>query len=149
MIKKLSIWGLASSLFLCFALTVPAKTADDLLNEAKAMVKTVSIDEVKKMVDSKEKMVLLDVRDMKDYQMGHIPGSVNMPRAISLSGRLLEYHLSKLIPDKNAKVVVYCDFDTRSPLTVKTMNEVEYKNAAYMKGGSKAWKDAGYPMEKE
>jgi rhodanese-related sulfurtransferase len=149
MIKKLGIWGLSFSLFLCFALTVPAKTADDLLNEAKAMVKTVSIDEVKKMVDSKEKVILLDVRDMKDFQMGHIPGSVNMPRAISLSGRLLEYHLGKLIPDKNAKVVVYCDFDTRSPLTVKTMNEVEYKNAAYMKGGSKAWKEAGYPMEKE
>jgi len=149
MIKKLGIWGLSFSLFLCFALAVPAKTADDLLNEAKAMVKTVSIDEVKKMVDSKEKVILLDVRDMKDFQMGHIPGSVNMPRAISLSGRLLEYHLSKLIPDKNAKVVVYCDFDTRSPLTVKTMNEVEYKNAAYMKGGSKAWKEAGYPMEKD
>ena len=148
MIKKLGILGLAFSLFLCFALTVPAKTADDLLNEAKAMVKTVSIDEVKNMVESKEKFILLDVRDMKDYQMGHIAGSVNMPRAISLSGRLLEYHLSKLIPDKNAKVVVYCDFDTRSPLTVKTMNEVEYKNASYMKGGYKAWKDAGYPSEK-
>jgi len=148
MVKKLGIWGLALSLVLCFALTVPAKTADELLNEAKAMVKTVSIDDVKKLVESKEKVVLLDVRDLKDFQMGHVPGSVNMPRAISLSGRLLEYHLSKLIPDKNAKVVVYCDFDTRSPLTVKTMNEVEYKNASYMKGGYKAWKDAGFPSEK-
>ena len=149
MVRKLGICGLALSSVLCFALTVPAKTADDLLNEAKAMVKTVSIDEVKKMIESKEKVVLLDVRDMKDYQMGHIPGSVNMPRAISLSGRLLEHHLSKLIPDKTSKVVVYCDFDTRSPLTVKTMNEIEYKNAVYMKGGSKAWKEAGYPMEKQ
>lgn len=148
MVKKLGICGLAFSFFLCFALTVPAKTADDLLNEAKALVKSVSINEVKTMVETKEKVVLLDVRDLKDYQMGHIAGALSMPRAISLSGRLLEYHLGKLIPDKTARVIVYCEFDTRSPLTVKTMNEIEYKNAVYMKGGTKAWKEAGYPMEK-
>ena len=149
MVRKLGICGLALSSVLCFALTVPAKTADDLLNEAKAVVKSVSINEVKTMIETKEKVVLLDVRDLKDYQMGHIAGSLSMPRAISLSGRLLEYHLGKLIPDKSARVIVYCEFDTRSPLTVKTMNEIEYKNAVYMKGGTKAWKEAGYPMEKK
>ncbi len=152
MVKKLGIYGL-SVLFLflfCFFLAgrASSKTAEDLLNEAKAVVHSDSIGEVKKSVESKEKLVIMDVRDLKDYVMGHIANAISMPRAVNLSDRLLEYHLNKLVPDKNAKIIVYCEFDTRSPLAVKAMNELGYKNAVHMKGGFKAWREAGYPTEK-
>lgn len=124
------------------------KTTEQLLDEARKVVKRLSVQEVKKAIDGKEKVVLIDAQDMKDYQGGHIEGAVNMSRAASVSGRLLEHHMQKVTTDKDAKIIVYCQFDTRAPLAVKTLNEIGYKNAAYMIGGLKAWKDAGYPLGK-
>ena len=72
-----------------------------------------------------------------------------MSRAVGLSPRILEHHMKKIAPDKSARVVVYCEFDIRSPLAVKAMNEIGYSNAVYMKGGSEAWKKAGYPLQKK
>ena len=124
------------------------KTADQLLEEAKAAVKNVSIQDVKKMLDAKESIIVLDVRDTRGFVMEHLPGAQNMSRAVNLSPRILEHHMQKTAPDKGAKIIVYCDFDTRAPLAVKAMNEIGYANAVYMKGGLKAWKEAGYPLAK-
>jgi 3-mercaptopyruvate sulfurtransferase SseA len=77
------------------------KTPDQLVSEAKAVIREVSIHDVKRMVDGKEKVIILDVRDKEEYQLEHIPGAVNMSRG------LLDFHIQELIPDKTAKVVVY------------------------------------------
>ncbi len=77
------------------------KTPDQLVSEAKAVIHEVSIHDVKRMVDGKEKAIILDVRDKEEYQQEHIPGAVNMSRG------LLDFHIHELIPDKTAKVVVY------------------------------------------
>ena len=77
------------------------KTPDQLVSEAKAVIHEVSIHDVKRMVDGKEKVIILDVRDKEEYQQEHIPGAVNMSRG------LLDFHIHELIPDKTAKVVVY------------------------------------------
>jgi len=125
------------------------KTTDQLLEEARAAVKSVSIQDVKGMVDGKDKVLLLDIRDMKEYIVDHIHGAENMSRAVGLSPRILEHHMQKIAPDKTAKIVVYCEFETKAPLATKSLNEIGYSNAVYMKGGLKAWKDAGYPLEKK
>lgn len=126
------------------------KSTDQLLAEARAAVKSVSIQDVKTIVDHKDgKALLLDIRDMKEYIVDHIQGAQNMSRAVGLSPRILEHHMQKIAPDKATKIVVYCEFDTKAPLATKAMNEIGYSNAVYMKGGLKAWKDAGYPLEKK
>ncbi len=125
------------------------KTMEQLLDEAKAAVKNVSVQEVKGIIDRKDKAVLLDIREMKEYIVDHLHGAENMSRAVGLSPRILEHHLQKIVPDKTTRVIVYCEFDTKAPLAAKAMNEIGYSNAMYMKGGLKAWKDAGYPLEKK
>ena len=129
-------------------LTAAEKTTEQLLNEAKALVKNFSVHEVKKMIDGKQETVILDIRDMKGFVVEHLQGAQNMSRAVNLSPRLLEHHMRKTVPDKNARIIVYCEFDTRAPLAVKAMNEIGYTNAVYMLGGLKAWKETGYPLEK-
>jgi rhodanese-related sulfurtransferase len=150
MVKKHLIGFLGVAVICTFALGAQAgeKTVDQLLEEARSLIISVPIGDVKKMVEHKEKVIVLDVRDMRQHLEGHIPGAINLPRAVNVSNRLLEHHITKLIPDKNAKVLVYCAVDLRSPLAVKAMNEIGYKNAVHMIGGYKAWQDAGYPVEK-
>jgi rhodanese-related sulfurtransferase len=100
----------------------------------------VSIDEVKKMLDNKEAIILIDVRDKEEYETGHIPSAINISRGS------LDFKVNLIIPDKNAKVIVYCGLDLRSPLATKSMNDLGYKKALNMIGGLNAWKEAGYPV---
>jgi rhodanese-related sulfurtransferase len=126
------------------------KTTDQLLDEARAAVKSVSVQDVKSVVDRKDdKTLLLDIRDMKEYIVDHIHGAQNMSRAVGLSPRILEHHMQKIAPDKAARIIVYCEFETKAPLATKALNDIGYSSAVYMKGGLKAWKDAGYPLVKK
>jgi rhodanese-related sulfurtransferase len=66
------------------------------------MVATISRDELKSKLDRRDKVTLVDVLPEDVYRKGHLPGAVNMP--MDRINDLAE----KLIPDRNADVVVYC-----------------------------------------
>jgi len=118
------------------------KTLEQIVREAKAAIQEVSITEVKKMIDTKEDIILLDVRDKEEYETGHIPGAINISRGT------LELKSHLIIPDKTKKIIVYCGLDLRSPLATKSLNDFGYKNAVNMIGGLKAWREEGYPVAK-
>ena len=77
------------------------KTPEQMVQEARAQVREVTLQEAKKMMDSGEKIVLLDVRDKEEYEKEHIAGAINISRG------LLEFLVQDKIPDKQAKIVVY------------------------------------------
>ena len=77
------------------------KTPEQLVKEARSEVKSVSIHDVKKMMERKEDVIILDVRDKNEFEKGHIPGAMHISRG------LLEFMVEKKIPDKNAKILVY------------------------------------------
>ncbi len=66
------------------------------------MVKTISRDELKKKIDRKEKFMLVETLPSTAYAHAHLPGAINMPpdQVTQLA--------SKLLPDKNVEIVVYC-----------------------------------------
>ncbi len=113
-----------------------------MVKEAKASIKEVSIGDVKKMIDNKDKIIILDVRDKDEFETGYIPGALNLSRG------MLEFKINTMIPDRNARIIVYCGVDLRGPLAAKTLNEMGYINAVNINGGLKAWKAAGYPITK-
>lgn len=76
------------------------KTPDQLISEAKAQIKEVSVEEAKRMMDNKENVIFLDVRDKDEYEKSHLPGAIHMSRG------LLDFHVPEIIADKNAKIVV-------------------------------------------
>lgn len=104
MLKKLTIlffivvFAFSSAFVVQAADTTPAQ----LLQEAKAAIKEVSVHDLKKMIDAKENVIVLDIRDPAEYEeKGHIPGAIHMSRG------LVDLHVHEIIPDKNAKIVVY------------------------------------------
>ena len=118
------------------------RTSDGMVKEAKTSIREVSVGDVKRMIDTGEKIVILDVRDRDEFETGHIPGALNLSRG------MLEFKINTLVPDRNATVVVYCGVDLRGPLATRTLNDMGYKNAVNIVGGLKAWKAAGYPVSK-
>ncbi len=115
------------------------KTPEQLVKGAKAAVREVSIGDVRRMLDAKESIILLDVRDKHEFEEGHIPGAMNISRGS------LEFKAALAIPDKGARIIVYCGQDLRSALATKALNDLGYRNAVNMVGGLKAWKEAGFP----
>jgi rhodanese-related sulfurtransferase len=118
------------------------KTSQQLVQEAKATIKEVSINDVQKMLNAKKKFILLDVRDAHEFAGGHIHGAINISRGT------LEFQAALAMPDKNASIIVYCGTDRRSPLATRTLNDLGYTNAVNMVGGLEVWQAAGYPSIK-
>lgn len=115
-------------------------TADDLVSEAKKQICEVSVSDAKALLD-KGGCLFLDCRTKKEYKMGHIPGAINIPRG------LLEFKISKKIPDKQASIIMYCKKGGRGCLATCTLCRMGYKNVKNMDGGWLAWEKAGYPVE--
>ncbi len=113
-----------------------------MIESTKAAVEKVPASAVKAALDSKEKAVILDVRDPAEFAAGHLPGAINISRGT------LEMNVAAKIPDLNAKIYVYCKTAGRSTLATKTLNDLGYKNAVLMDAQYADWVKAGFPVER-
>jgi molybdopterin/thiamine biosynthesis adenylyltransferase/rhodanese-related sulfurtransferase len=117
------------------------KTYGDLLAEVRGGVRTVSLDELRRRIDSNEGYVVVDVREKDEVRGGYIPGSVSIPRGF------LEMQAEQKLPDKNAKIVTYCAGGVRSAFAARTLSELGYTSVESANPGFGRWKDLGYPFE--
>ena len=118
-----------------------SKTYADLLQELKGQIKQVSLDEVKRRLEAKEDYVFVDVREKDETKSGFIPGAVLLPRGF------LEMQVEGKLPDKNAKLVLYCAGGTRSAFAAKALQELGYNHVESANPGFVRWKDMAYPVE--
>jgi molybdopterin/thiamine biosynthesis adenylyltransferase/rhodanese-related sulfurtransferase len=118
-----------------------AKTYSDLLQEVKGAITQVSLDEMKRRLEAREPYTFVDVREKDETKAGFIPGAVLLPRGF------LEMQADSKLPDKNAKLVVYCAGGTRSAFAAKALQELGYTHVESANPGFVRWKDTGYPVE--
>ncbi len=116
-------------------------TYTDLIASARKETREVSLDELKRRLDTREPVTLLDVREKEEYRAGFIPGAVSIPRGF------LEMQVEGRLPDKAAKIVAYCAGGTRSALAARTLAELGYTNVETANPGFVRWKDLGYPID--
>jgi len=116
-------------------------TYSDLLAHVRKTTKEVSLDALKKRLEAKEKLVLLDVREKEEFRAGYIPGALSIPRGF------LEIQVEGKLPDKDATIVAYCAGGTRSALAAKTLADLGYTHVETANPGFTRWKDMGYPVE--
>src|SRR5215204_303526 len=87
-------------------------------------------------------VVLVDVRESDEWDRGHLPGAVHVPRSY------LESRIEGAAPDRDARVVLYCASGQRSALAAHTLSELlGYRDVASMTGGITLWKDRGYKVD--
>ncbi|HVC44421.1 MAG TPA: molybdopterin-synthase adenylyltransferase MoeB [Candidatus Binataceae bacterium] len=115
-----------------------AKTSKNILDEARASIKQIDIDEARRMIDQPG-TVLIDVRESDEWRQGHIPQAVAIPRGF------LELRVEEKVPDHHTPVILQCASGTRSLLAARTLSELGYDNVYNLTGGFNAWKDRGLP----
>jgi adenylyltransferase/sulfurtransferase len=115
-----------------------AKTSKNILDEARTQIKSIDIDEARRMLE-KPGTVLLDVREGDEWRQGHIPQAIGIPRGF------LELRVEEKVPDHKAPVILQCASGTRSLLAARSLRELGYENVYNLTGGFNAWKDRGLP----
>lgn len=116
-------------------------TYRELLSATKKTIKEVTVDEVKKQLDLKAPVKLIDVRETDEYSAGRLPGALSVPRGF----------LELRIEDKAKRdepLIVYCAGGVRSAFAARTLAEMGYTNVSSMAGGYNRWHDAAYPTDK-
>jgi rhodanese-related sulfurtransferase len=118
----------------------PPPVVQEMVAKARTAIKVVPAADVKAMIDKKENLILLDVRDGGEYSAGYLPGAINISRGT------LEFNVFSKIPDQNAMIYVYCKTKARSTLATKTLYDLGYKNAMLVDISFEDWVKAGYPV---
>jgi rhodanese-related sulfurtransferase len=114
-----------------------------LVNEARSRVRETNVAEVKRRLDSGEKLALVDVREESEWGRGHLPDAVYLGKGI------IERDVEMRFPDKNVELVLYCGGGFRSALAAENLQKMGYKNVASMDGGWRGWLEAGLPVVKD
>jgi rhodanese-related sulfurtransferase len=113
-----------------------------LVKDAKSRVKELDFREVKRRLDAREKIVLVDVREESEWARGHLPGAIHLGKGV------IERDIEQAFPEKDASLVLYCGGGFRSALAADNLQKMGYTNVISMDGGWRAWTEAGFPVEK-
>jgi rhodanese-related sulfurtransferase len=112
-----------------------------LVHDAKTRIREIDIDEYKRLRAAGEAGQLVDVREEHEWQAAHVAG------AIHLSKGTIERDIEKIIPDKNARLVLYCGGGYRSALATDNLQKMGYSNLLSLDGGWRALEISGLPLE--
>jgi rhodanese-related sulfurtransferase len=97
--------------------------------------------EATRLINSSNALVL-DLRETAEYDGGRLPHSVHIPLS-QLASRSDELQRATSRP-----VLAYSSNDHRSRMAAKTLARAGFRQIYNLRGGYRAWKDAGLPVEK-
>jgi rhodanese-related sulfurtransferase len=93
-----------------------------------------SIDEISKRTNKKLVLILVDAESLEEY----------MPKS------KIEELVNHMPEDRNQQIIFYCRRPdcTRSPMAIRWVQALGYKNVWRYQGGWKEWSEKDYPLEK-
>jgi rhodanese-related sulfurtransferase len=113
-----------------------------LVDAARARVKECTVSQAKARLDRGEVLHFLDVREDHEFAKDHAKGAHHLGKGI------IERDVETTIPNKDGAILLYCGGGYRSVLAADALQQMGYSNVVSIDGGVKAWRDAGYPMER-
>lgn len=111
-----------------------------LVEDAKRRVPEFTIDEFCQRLEAGERYILLDTREDREWDKGHLPGAHHMSRGT------IERDIELRIPDKDAPIVLYCGGGYRSALAADNLQRMGYTHVISLDGGWKGWIERGLPV---
>jgi molybdopterin/thiamine biosynthesis adenylyltransferase/rhodanese-related sulfurtransferase len=111
-------------------------TYRELLKSVKAEIAEIDA----RAAQSLDGAVLVDVRRYDEWEEGHIPDAVHVPRGS------LESRIEGVVPDRSTPVVLYCASGERSAFAAKSLGELGYENVVSLAGGFNEWKRNGHDV---
>lgn len=127
---------------------MPIKNIFAELEQKKASIENLSIDELLREMERNDSLLLVDLREIQErVDLGTIPGSVHVPRG------MLEFWAAPSSPyyrdwfTEDRRIVVFCAGGGRSVLAVEALADMGFTNVAHVEEGFRGWKDSGQTVE--
>ncbi|MFZ5662738.1 MAG: rhodanese-like domain-containing protein [Pseudomonadota bacterium] len=124
-----------------------ALTATDLVIEARSRIREIA---PTAFAADHEGAVLIDVREPAEYETGHIPGAINIPRGV------LEFQVDAhpavagvsdpALSHKARPIVLYCRTGGRAALAALNLQRMGFTDVRSIEGGIVGWEAAGLPL---
>jgi len=107
------------------------------------MVEKITLEQVRQELDAGE-VTLVEALGPAYFEDAHLPGAINIPhdQVAELAPHLL--------PDKSARIVVYCANGPcpNSEIATLKLGKLGYANVADYHEGKAEWLEAGLPVER-
>ena len=121
---------------------VPSKSFGELV-ESKRHTPSLSAQEVKKLLDDQEDVVVVDVRRFDEYHTMSIPSGISVP------GAELVLRVPELAPNPKTKIIVNCAGRTRSIIGTQSLINAGIPNEVNaLRNGTIGWTLAGQELDK-
>jgi hydroxyacylglutathione hydrolase len=102
------------------------------------LFKDLNLDDVRKLIDGGG-YELVDVREDWEWKKGHLPGA----RHVVLNSLLANPAAQKI----RDRTIFVCQSGERSSVASEMAVALGTKDVVNFRGGTKAWRDAGLPLE--
>jgi len=118
-----------------------AITKDDLLNEARQNIDIIDADKTVELMNAGA--TVLDVREPSEFDMGHLPNAVHVPRG------LLEFMVGNhpALQNSSQTMVVYCKNGGRSTLATDLLQRMGFSDIHMLAGGFDSWTGTVHKIE--
>ncbi|MDZ7670269.1 MAG: rhodanese-like domain-containing protein [Gammaproteobacteria bacterium] len=110
-------------------------------NEMRRGGRSVSPQQLVDMVN-RENAVVVDVRDRKEYQAGHIVDAANIPSAN------LESRIDELKKHRERPIVVVCKMGQNAGTAGAALRKHGFENVSKLSGGMAEWRNQNLPVVK-
>jgi rhodanese-related sulfurtransferase len=106
------------------------------------MAPIITREQLKTKMDRGDDFVLVEALSPKHYASSHLPGAINLPYEFVDEAE-------KVLPDKNAQIVVYCMNPDclASREEARELEEMGYERVLHYAAGKQDWIRAGLPVE--
>lgn len=128
-------------------MSTSSMTASDLVAEARASIRELTPTDLDAQ---RGDTVVIDVREPAEFETGHIPGSINIPRGV------LEFQVDAhpavanvsdpALSHKERPVVLVCRTGGRAALSALSLQRLGFADVRSIAGGVLAWGEAGLPL---
>lgn len=100
-------------------------------------------EELKDILDNGRNITLVEALPEMYWRKSHIPG------ALQIDYTEIQDKAGKLLPDKDARIVVYCANTEcqNSTKAARSLESLGYKEVYEYVEGKQDWADAGFPLE--
>ena len=112
------------------------ESAEAMVTAAKAEVNTMSMEELKSLIDNHTEIQIVDCREDYDFMLGHVTGSIHIPRG------LLEF--SSKISNRRIKTLVIGNEMGSGALVVQSLELLKYSDVSMLDFSWFDWEET-YP----
>ncbi len=103
------------------------------------MIKEINSYDLKNKMQNGEDIVLIDVREVDEWNAGHIPSAEFMPLSTFNEGY-------KILNNKNAEIILQCRSGVRSLRAAQFLEAQGFTNLTNLAGGILGWAQNGYEV---